>query len=414
MDSPLAPRRGRRIAAALAVAAAAVAGIVLLRTAIPDGLRVRPDNLRIATVEKAVFADEVAVRASAIPQNSVMLDAVDGGRVEEVIARDGMLVRKGELLFRLSNPQRHLELLARRSEHAQQIANLSALRVSLEGSRTEHRRRLSDLAFQLDQAGKQHARLASLAERGFVAPAAVDDAADKLAQARRAHADELAGGGAELAIKRDAVRDMERAIAGLDAGLALVQDAVDALAVRAPADGRLTDFRLEVGQTVRPDQRLGRIDDPGGHKLAAQVDEYYLPRMSPGRPGRATIGAREHAVAVQSVRPQIRDGRFTVELQFTGESPPGLRPGQGTDVRISLGDAAPAVVLPAGGYLNDSGGAWVYVLDADGKGATRRPVRIGRRSHAQAEVLGGVTPGDKVIVSGYAAYGGAERLQIAR
>lgn len=414
MDQP-APRRARqRIAVMISVFVPMLALAMAAWRYMPRGLYVPMANLRIATVERGMFRDEAAMRATAAPLHSVMIDAVESGRVEEVFVHDGALVKQGELLFRLSNPQRHLDLLARESDRAQQIANLSNLRVALEASQSEHRRRMSDLSFALRQAQRQHERNEALAQKGFISAAALDESADRLTLQRRAYSDEQDGGETEIAIKRDAVRQMEGAIARLDAGLRLINGTIEALAVRAPADGRLTDFRLQVGEAVKADQHIGRIDDPDRFKLSAQVDEYYLDRIRAGLRGDAVINGRSYPVEVSRIFPQIREGRFTMELTFDGEQPATLNPGQSMEVHIVLGDAKAGLLLPNDAFVNDTGGGWAFVVNHDGTGAERRAIRIGRRNNNQLEVLSGLAEGDRVIVSSYAAYGQAERLQFDR
>ena len=416
MDQPVARRRGKRIAIVIGVLLACGIAACALWSAVPRGLQVRAADLRIAVVEKGVFRDDIVVRASAEPLHSIILDSVESGRVEEVVARDGALVAKGQMLFRLSNPQRNLELLARQAEHAQQISNVSNLRVSQEASHTDHRRRLSELAFALAQAEKQHARNARLAAQGFLSPVALEESQDRLDQQRHALALQRDSSATEMRVKQNALDQLDHATHELQAGLALVNATVEALAVRAPAAGRLTGFRLQVGETVKTDQHIGRIDAPRRFKLAAQVDEFYLNRVAVKRPGmvRQAAGAdmQEHAVEVSTIYPQIKEGRFTVEMVFTGAQPPVLSPGQSVDVQVTLGEPAPALLLPNGAFVNDSGGAWVFVFEQGGDTAARRAVRIGRRSGSQIEVLSGLAAGERVIVSGYAGFGQAERLQL--
>ncbi|MGZ8290753.1 MAG: efflux RND transporter periplasmic adaptor subunit [Telluria sp.] len=414
MDQPMPARRGRRAA----IAAAAVAALLVLGAGLwilaPRGLLVPLAHARIATVERGLFRDDVALRAVATPLHSVMLDAVESGRVEEVFARDGALVKKGEVLFRLSNPQRRLDLLAREAEHAQQVSNLANLRVALEASRTQRQRRSSDLDFVVLQAEKQHARNLAMAQKGFVSAAALEDSADRLAQQRRSRDTEQAGGDIESATQRDAIRQMEQAIGRVEAGLRLVNTTVDALAVRAPADGRLTDFRLQVGATVKPDQHLGRIDDVAQFKLSAQVDEYYLNRVLPGRQGSAAIDGRTHALTVSRIYPQINEGRFTVELAFAQAQALALSPGQGVEAAITLGGSAAALLLPNDTFINDGGGLSAFVVNRSGTAAERRAIRTGRRNNGQVEVLSGLAAGEKVIVSSYSSYGKADRLQFTK
>lgn len=414
MDQPLPPRRGRRaaIAAALALAGLALAALVWQLT--PRGLQVAMADLRIASATRGLFRDDVAIRATVAPLNSVMLDAVESGRVEEVFARDGATVARGEVLFRLSNPQRRLDLLAREAEHAQQISNLTNLRVALEASRTQRLRRGADLAFALLQAEKQHARDRALAEKGFVSAAVLEDSADRVAQQRGALATERASDATESATQRDAVRQMEQAIARLEAGMQLVHATVEALAVRAPVAGRLTDFHLQVGEAVKTDQRLGRVDDVAQFKLSARVDEYYLNRVAAGRAGMATINGRAHPLTVSRIYPQISEGRFSVDLAFGQRQPEALSPGQSVEATITLGGSSPALLLPNDAFVNDGGGAWAFVLSQDGRLAERRAIRTGRRNNSQVEVVSGLAAGERVVVSSYAGYAKAERLQLTK
>src|SRR5688572_6942896 len=247
MDVPL-PRRVPNyrlmVLGGLAICGAAAALWQLL----PRGLSVNAGDLRIATVEQGLFRNDVLVRASAAPLHTVMLDALESGRVEEVLVNDGALVQQGQLLFRLSNPQLRLNLVAREADRAQQISNLSLLRVDLESSETQHRRRLLDLEFELTQANKLLARYDVLAREGVIAARTVEETRDQVARQERALADERARATIEMRIKRDGIRQMRQAIERLDAGLNVVNDSIEGLAVRAPLAGRLTDFHLQLGE----------------------------------------------------------------------------------------------------------------------------------------------------------------------
>jgi HlyD family secretion protein len=382
--------------------------------ALPHGLQGAARDVRLARVSSGIYRDDIVVRAAAVPFSSVLLDAVESGRVEEVAVHDGQRVAKGDLLFRLSNPQRYLELLARQTEYAQQISNLGTLRVAREASRTEHGRRLADLEFALAQAEKQQARNAGLAARGFLSAAALEESGDKLAQQRRMLAEEKRSSATEEQVRQRVGQQMDSVIAGLQSGLTLVHATVAALAVRAPVAGVLTDFRLQVGETVRPDQRVGRIDDPQRFKLGAQIDEFYLSRVALGRTGQVVQDGQAYPVRVAAVYPQIKDGRFSAEMVFTERQPAVISPGQGMDAQLTLGEPAPALLLPAGAFANDGGGAWVFVVHPDGVHAQRRQVRLGRRNNTQVEVLSGLAANENVIVSGYTAFGKAEHLELTQ
>jgi HlyD family secretion protein len=412
MDQPLPPRRRRRLLLAMGLVLPAAMAAGLLWQAMPDGLQVARAEVRTAVVERGLYRDELLLRASVVPLHSVILDAVESGRVEQVDVRDGALVQQGQMLFRLSNAQRRLESLAREAEHAQHVSNLMNLRVGLELARAERQRRLADLAHALRLAELRHGRNIAMAHQGFLSAAALEESAEHLAQQRRLHAQEAESSTRADATQRDAIRQMEAASARLSAGLRLVQAGVQALAVRAPVAGRLTDFRLQVGETIRLDQHLGRIDDASRFKLTALVDEYYLNRVASGQAAVAVIGGQTHALTVTRVYPQIKDGRFSIELEFAASPQGSLSPGQSLETRITLGGSSQALLLPNDAFASDGDGAQVFVLREAGRLAERRPLRMGRRNQSQIEVLSGLAPGETVIASSTSRFRGAERLEL--
>lgn len=387
-------------------------GISVLLWLVPHGLQVSENDLRIATAQRGLFHDDVLVRSTAAPLHTVMLDASESGRVEEVLVNDGALVVKGQLLFRLSNPQLRLNLVAREADRAQQTANLSNLRVAIEAGQTEHQQRVLELNYDLTQAQKRHARY--LAIRPYISAATLEESEDLIEKQQVALADDEARFAIEMRIKHEGIKQMEQAVEQLDAGLKVVNESLEGLDVRAPIAGRLTDFLLQLGEIVKPDQHIGRIDDPSQFKLVAQIDEYYLGGVSVGKKGTVTVNAHDYAVEVRRVFPQITDGRFSVDLAFTQEAPGGLNPGQSAETRLTLGDATLGLILPNDAFLNDSAGTWAFVLSPDGKTAERRTIRIGRRNNSQVEVAAGLSPGERVIVSTYADFGKSKRLQIAK
>jgi HlyD family secretion protein len=303
--------------------------------------------------------------------------------------------------------------VAREADRAQQISNLSLLRVDIEASETAHQRRVLDLEFELDQARKLLSRYRVLAREGVIAARTVEETQDQIARLERALADEKSRAAVEMRIKRLGLQQMEAAIDRLDAGLSVVNDSIEGLAVRAPLAGRLTDFHLQLGEIIKPEQRIGRIDDPSHFKLVAAVDEYFQGRVAIGKRGVATTGGRDYPIEIARVFPQITAGRFTIELLFDGKSPPGMNPGQSTDTRLTLGESSAALLVPNDSWLNDSGGGWIFVLADDGASAERRAIRIGRRNNTQVEIIAGLAADERVLVSGYARFGKSEHLEVS-
>jgi HlyD family secretion protein len=404
-------RRTRRWRLALG-AAGIVVVLATLAWSLPRGLPVARSDLRLSTVTAGTFDDELAVRATVLPAHSVLLDATDGGRVDAVPASDGALVEPGELLYRLSNPQREQDVLARSADVAQQLANLSVQRAELAAARATQRRERANLAFEQDKADAEMERTERLAGQGFLSPAALQDARRRSALQHRLLEQEREDGDAEMATRAQSLHELERAVAGLEQGLRLVRDAAAGLAAHAPVRGRLTGFALQVGATVRPGDHLGRIAEAGGFKLGAAIDEFYRPRLRAGLAARIEAGDGRATLVLARIDPQVSNGHVGVELEFNGTPPPGLQAGQAIDARIVLGAAAPALLVADGPFHGDSGGAWVYVLAPDGASAQRRPVRLGRRAAGRVEVLDGLRAGEQVIVSEVRRFGDAERLRL--
>jgi HlyD family secretion protein len=403
--------RKRRSLPVIAVAVVAVGvGVILFLNAIPSGLRVPAKDVRVATVQPGVFKDDIIVRANIEPAVSVILDAVESGRVEEVATKDGSMVKAGDLLFRLSNPQRRLDLLARQSDLAQQFSNFISMQVQYETAKSDYRRRLTDLRNALTRAQKQYNRMVQLSAQGYIPRTTLADAGDDLEQDKSKLREEEKSQSEELRTKHGALIQMQEAISGIRSGVDVVAASIEALAVRSPIDGRVTNFALQVGALVKQGDRVGRVDDPLQFKLVAQVDEFYLDRVQLGQHAVVIFEGQPRGVAVTRINPQVKDGRFSVELVFQGGAPPGLHAGQSMDCRLTLGQPLPALLVENGAFVNETGGSWAFVLGPNGRTAQRRALRIGRRNSEQLEILGGVRAGERVIVSSYSAFGKSERL----
>lgn len=378
----------------------------------PRGLAVDAASLSIASVVRGEFRDEITLRAQTVPAQQVLLDATESGRVDAVLVRDGQMLQRGALLYRLSNPQREQEVLQRGAEVAQQLSNLSLQRTALANARAQQRRDLSQLEIEAERAQTDLQRQQQLAAQGFVSPAVLDEARRRQQLQQRLLAQAREDSQAEMRIREQAIAELERAVKGLNEGLGVVRAAAGNLAARAPVDGQLSGFSLQVGSSVRVGDRLGRIDDISNFKFSAQLDEFYLPRLAVGLPATLELAGKTWPLQVSQKLPQVKDGRFGLELSFTGAQPPALQAGQSLDLRLRLGQPSQALLLADGPFYADSGGAYVYVLDADGRHAQRRTVRLGRRAAGQIEVLGGLTSGERVIVSRLRDYGDAPLLRI--
>lgn len=387
---PLAPRWRRRLPALLvALVLLLVAALFLIR---PANLHV-VDSPRLARVVAGEFRDEVAVRARVEPMRSVQLDAVEAGRVEAVFAQDGDWVEAAAPLYRLHSPEQEQLLMQRSAEVAQQLANVSVQRSAHAASMAQNRRELAQLQASQQKAEAEFKRQAKLASAQFISVAAAEVAERDFQLATQLLEQAREDQRIETETRQRSLDELARAVKGLQSGLQMLERARERLQQHAPRAGRLSGFQLQVGASVRPGDRLGRIDDiTGGMQLVADVDEYYLPRLQVGQ--RATTKGSSELELAQTMT-QIRDGKARVLLRWTDASAPpsGLRPGQAVDVRLQLSASSRALLLPEGPGVQ----AQLYVRS--GRELHRRTVRLGRRAAGQVEVLAGLRVGDEVLIS---------------
>ena len=415
MDRPRAKRRVPRAAlyAAAALAAGSVAVAWLVLNPAERTLRVEASKITVATVTAAPFHDFIPLRGQVVPLDSIVLDAVLGGRVEEVLAEAGQRVTAGQPLLRLSDPTLELEAIARETQVIEQINNQRSLQLNFEQTKTADAKAVTDAEYNIIRLGRQVARRQPMAAKGFESQEVLDQSNDELSYQRRLK--EIAAD----ALQRDAavIRKSEALIAEtaerLDANLAAAKRQMDAMTVRATSDGVLTALDAHVGEEKTRGQHLGQIDRDGGFKVTVPVDEFYLARVRPGQHVAVEVDGNPSALVVAKVYPQVKDGKFDIDLTWEA-APAGLRRGQAVQGKLELGGDQPAVVLPAGPFLEASGGAWVFVLDKDGAGAERRTVKLGRRTTEAVEVVGGLKPGDRVVTSDYTGLERIDRLTIAQ
>ena len=384
------------------VAEAGVAAVRLLPP--PYSLSVKASDLVVATATEAPFQDYLPVRGAVAPLHTVFVTAVAGGQVDKVLALDGAEVPAGAALATLTNPQMKLDVTSKEADIAGRLGEASGQSLALEKNRLDAQSQVSQASFDLLKAEHDYDVRRQLHDKDIVSDAELKTFADTLAYDRARLAELKAGQRQQASLAGVQGAEIARTGAGLRQSLQVVQASLDALVIRAPVAGRLTDFQLQPGQSLKLGDPAGQIDSENAYKLTADVDEFYLGRVQPGEAATADLDGADVALVVSRVLPQVTDGRFRVELTFKGSAPANLRRGEGADIRITLGDTRSALVLPNSGWLEGGGGSSAFVLDADGRRADRRPIGVGRRNPEQVEITSGLRPGERVVVSSYAGF----------
>jgi HlyD family secretion protein len=386
------------------LAIALVLGVALIWRLLPTSgsTDIAAADIETGSVQRAAFDDFLPVRATVTPAVTTLVGVLAGGRVEKLLVQDGMLVVSGQPLARLANPELRLDVLAREAQIVSQLGTLAGEDLAIERNRLDRAGQVEQANYDLIRARRELAKRQKLYDQGIVADAGVKGYAEEVAFQERRFARLRAGGAAEARITTTQSARLEDARDRLERNLSAVRAGLDALEIRAPAAGRLTNFTIQPGQTLRPGDPAGQVDSEGAWKLVADVDEYHLGRVRIGQ--RAVAGPAR--LVVNKVLPGVKDGRFGIELRFDSRPPAGLNRGQTLDTRVTLGAVSRVLVAPVGGWLDAGGGNSVFVLDANGAHARRRPVKTGRRNPEQVEILSGLAPGERIVLSNTASVKG--------
>jgi len=400
--------------AKIAGAAAIVLLLVLAWFLAPRGnsQSVQSDRLTISEVRNGTFDDFLPLRSLVTPLLTVYLDAVEGGRVDKILVEDGASVKKGQLLAVLTNADLQLETLQSQTYVAQQVYNQQLAELSLEQTRSQNNQAVAAAENEYAKAKRQYDLQAPLAARGFVAGKVFGDTRDDLVAAQRKLDVARHTLTAESQLQTNQLRQMRGTSATLQNALGIARTNLDQLNLRAPVDGQLSSFSIQIGQSMSKGERLGQIDSPGHNKLRAQVDEFYLGRVQVGQMATVDYAGKAYKLKVARIYPQVKNGIFEADLWFVGDEPKGIQRGQTLQARLTFGDPTPARLLPNGAFYNDTGGSWVFVVTPDGHRAIKRQVRLGRRNEDYIEVLDGLDPGEKVITSPYTGFADKDRLDI--
>jgi HlyD family secretion protein len=373
-------------------------------------LRVERDRLTIATVENGPFQEYAQVTGNVLPRTTVFLDAVEGGRVEEVFVEEGTRVTAGQPLLRLSNNDLQLRLINADAQRIEQINRVQDTQFRMEQNALDLRQQLAEMNYQIDRLRRIHERNQDLFDKQLISEQEYDQTAKEYAYWQRNKELTLTGYQADSLRTASQLTRMQGSVARMDANFEVIQEILDNLTVRAPITGHLTSLNVELGELHSPGYRFGQIDELDGFKLRAGVDEFYISRVFAGQTAHTNpVAGVEYEMVVRRVFPEVQNGRFEVDLDFVGAQPTGVRRGQTIRFRLEMSDPSDAILVPKGGFFQATGGTWIYVIGEDGL-ARRRDIQVGRQNPQFLEVIDGLQPGETVITSSYDSFGDADIL----
>jgi len=374
-------------------------------------LSVNAQRITVSSVSTGTFEDFIPLRGRLVPRSTVFLDAIEGGRVEQILVEDGTMVEVGDLIAVLSNTNLQLEVLGREAAVTEQLNNMRTIELQLEQNRLSHKRNLIEIDYQITRLSREIARQRELIAKNLVSQSTVDQLEDELTYYENRREVTLESQATDTRMQEQQLLQLRDAGEQLQAGLGFARKNLEDLSVRAPVAGKLSGFNIEIGQSIARGGRLGQIDDPDGYKLNARIDEYYMGRVDLQQHATAENNGRTVDLQVSKIYPQVNEGQFEVDMMFA-EQPDGLRRGQTLQTRLTLGDNTDATLIPNGAFYQETGGNWVFVVAPGGREAIKRDVRLGRRNTNFIEVLEGLEPGEQVITSPYTSFVGMDRLSL--
>ena len=374
-------------------------------------LSINSQRITVSQVTVGTYEDFIPLRGRLVPRSTVYLDAIEGGRVEEILVEDGVIVAAGDMIAVLSNTNLQLEVLGREAAVTEQLNNMRTIELQLEQNRLSHKRNLVEIDYQIKRLNRAVARQRDLVSKDLASRSTIEELEDELTYYENRRDITLESQSTDVRMQEQQLRQLKEAGEQLQTGLGFARKNIDDLSVRAPLPGKLSGFDVEVGQSIVRGGRLGQIDDPNGYKLNVRIDEFYIDRVDLQQFAVAEHNGRDIELSISKIYPQITDGQFEVDMTLSDE-PSGLRRGQTKQVRLTLGDNTDAILIPNGAFYQETGGNWIFVVSGDGSEAIRRTVRMGRRNDEFIEVLDGLEPGERVITSPYTSYINMDRLAL--
>lgn len=399
---------------------AGIAALVLLiagaiySTSGKSKLDVDTERLTISTITKGPFQENIPVNGVVMPLTTIYLDATDGGRVEQKFVEDGTKLKAGDPIIKLSNTDLELRL----ADEQTAVYNAETqMQISHNAAQQNTISKLNSMA-DVDVAFKEAERIYKLDKDLYSKKAigmqeyqtAVNQYDYQLKRKKLAMQILVQD---TVLVKQQALQAQEQ-YAQMKQTLDLLKKKVNDLTVTAPVAGQLTSFDSEIGQDKKSGDPLGQIDVQSGFKVRVSVEEHYLSRVFTGLTGDFQFADKTYKLIIKKVFTQVTNGQFQVDMAFVGATPTGIRKGQTLQVRLFLSDATQALLLPKGGFYQQTGGNWIFKVSDDGSKAYKVDIQINRQSPDYYELTSGLKEGDKVITSSYETYGDIQELVLKK
>lgn len=375
-----------------------------------NALKLDKQKLRISEVRYALLDDYIPIRGRVAPSRTVYLDAIEGGRVEEILIEEGAEVTTGEVIARLSNTNLQLDVISREAQVSEQLNNLRNTKLAIDKETLSLKSELVEIDYQLSKLRRALRQRKSLFERKLISQDDFLATQDELDYFQKRKELVIERQKTDQQVRKVQLAQLESSVERLQKNLKVARNNLENLNVRAPVSGKLTALDVELGESKSRGQRLGQVDNLDNFKISALVDEFYVARISLDQQAVAKINDEQHLLQVSKVFSQVSNGQFEIEMRFINTLPQNIRRGQTLQIKLQLESGNNVLVVDKGGFVQDTGGNWAFVVSSDGKQAMKREIQPGKSNPDYLQIVSGLKPGEKVVVSSYGAYSDKNKL----
>lgn len=377
-----------------------------------SALNVERENISVSTVQQESFQEFIQVRGTVQPIQTMYLDAVEGGVVDDIYKESGAMVERGDTIVVLSNSDLRLSVLQQTSAIYDQINQTRNSRLNIEQNTLSLKERLAEAKNHLEVTKSNYEREQKLYEQNLIADQQFLETQANYDYQKKRH-DLIYESYKQDSLKSSQqLRQIDQSLERMWTSLEAVQNILDRLVVTAPISGQLSTIELNPGQSIASSERIGQVDILDNYKVRVQIDEYHLSRINQGLKGIIDYNGRTHRLEITKVYPVVENGQFKVDMEFTDRVPDDLTRGQTLLIQLMLGESGSTLVLDRGGFYQKTGGNWVYKISENGERAVKHDIKLGRQNPNYFEVLSGLEKGDQVIISDYSSFGENEIINI--
>jgi HlyD family secretion protein len=413
MDIQLEQKKGIRLKHIIYILVSTVLILVLWNIVFANHVttyRTEKEKLSIHTITYGKFDDYITINGVVAPISTIYMDAYEGGRVTEKLIEEGAMVKEGDVILRLENRALYEQILSSESNLALKQNDLRSTKLAFDSRQIEGKKALVNAQYQLQQSARKFKQHKELYDEELISKDDYLTSKENYELSRKQFDIIKLQTEQDIELRRTSLSSLYSDLKRMKKTLSMVYERLDHLNVKAPYNGQLGYLDAEIGQNISQGQRIGQINVLTNYKIEASIDEHYIERVQRNLTALFERNGNQFQLRLRKVYPEVRNGKFKVDLVFINNKPKTIRAGQTYNIKLQLGESSEALLLPRGSFFQNTGGQWIFAVDASGENAWKKTIQIGKQNSRYFELLEGLKEGEKVITSSYSSFGDAEKI----